>query len=276
MSQPVPFHIVYPLLPSMDPRELPYFHKGAQIALDNILEDYLGNPEMSLFEVIADLEDKRPVVGVVKEDWERRCVVGSARWVGEAVAGWWEEWFGKDEGSEDEWEDEDEDEGQNKSEDEVMGETAFETVNDVGEGDEIEQRGDLMVERDGSQSGAEREKTGHDFASSGPNDTDIVQQEVEEATNENIAARSTGKPHNSHSTVHETPELEEVISPLAKVGEKSVPHDDEAGELAADDEDKTDEEQTRQNEKGARVVACMLRLLGRWIELQIDHASKTG
>ena len=51
----------------MDLRELPYFHKGAQIALDNILDDYLGNPEMSLLEVIVDLEDNRPVVGVVKE-----------------------------------------------------------------------------------------------------------------------------------------------------------------------------------------------------------------
>lgn len=63
----------------MLPRKLPYFHRGAQIALENILDDYLGNADMSLLEVLSDLEDKRPVVGEVREDRERRCVVEGAR-----------------------------------------------------------------------------------------------------------------------------------------------------------------------------------------------------
>lgn len=57
---------------------------------------------MSQSEVITDLGYNRPVVGVIKEDWDRRCVVTGARWAGEALAGWWEEWFGKDEGIGDE------------------------------------------------------------------------------------------------------------------------------------------------------------------------------
>lgn len=73
-----------------------------------------------------------------------------------------------------------------------------------------------------------------------------------------------------------TPELEMDISPVAKVGEKSCTHEDGAGERSAEDGDGTDEEQTRQDKEEVQVVACVLRPLGRWVELQIDHASKTS
>jgi hypothetical protein len=159
----------------MNLRELPYFRKGAQLALDNTLDDYLGNPEMSLLEVIADLEDKRPIVGVVKEDWQRRCMAEGARWVGEAIVGWWEEWFGEEEGSDDNnWEDEDGNEN--------IEEVALRAVNNVGERDEIRQRGDsMMVDDEVEQPGAEREKTGHGLGSAGLGDREISQEEVGEA-----------------------------------------------------------------------------------------------
>ncbi|KAF2627169.1 hypothetical protein BU25DRAFT_411234, partial [Macroventuria anomochaeta] len=40
--------ITYPVLPSMPSRDLAPFHKGAQIALENIFDDYLRNTGMSL------------------------------------------------------------------------------------------------------------------------------------------------------------------------------------------------------------------------------------
>lgn len=89
----------------MLPRELPYFHRGAQIALENTLDDYLENADMSLLEVLSDLQDKRPVVGEVRGDWERRCAIEGARWVEEAVGVWWVEWMGEDEMIGDEEED---------------------------------------------------------------------------------------------------------------------------------------------------------------------------
>ena len=44
---------------------------------------------MSLLEVLSDLVDTRPKVGMVREDWERRCVIQGAEWVGEAVEKLW-------------------------------------------------------------------------------------------------------------------------------------------------------------------------------------------
>jgi hypothetical protein len=253
---PVILNIRYPLLPSMDPHELPYFHKGAQIALDNILDDYLENPEMSLFEVIADLEDKRPVVGVVKEDWERRCVVEGARWVGDAVGKWWGDWFVE------EGEDKD-DGGESKKddEDEVM-------VDGVG-GNEGH-----SFNRVEHQSGTGREKTDRGLRNDGLKDSDDAQRGFGEAANGDMEATMVGE--KNAMVAFERPGVEHYVLPLDEVGSIRNLGDDNVGGVAAEDEDVSGEEKRSQDDKEARVVICMLRLLGRWIELQIEHASKTA
>ncbi|KAF3052578.1 hypothetical protein E8E11_008705 [Didymella keratinophila] len=271
-SPPVPFRIAYPLLPSMDPCELHFFHRGAQIALENILDDYLGNPDMSVFEVVADLEDKRPVVGVIKEDWQRRCMVEGARWVGEAVGACWEEWFEEDEGSdEDDCGDgeEETDEGNNEGEDDNVEEVELETVDDVSKGDEIGQIGDsMMVDGGAEQPDADGEKTGHGLSNAGLDDTETTQQEVGEAANED---RRVGG-----LAVDQGPIAEHIISPPDKLGDSNGMVSDGAGIVKTEDGSRNDEEERRQDAKEAKVVACMLRLLGRWIELQVEHAAKTG
>ena len=93
----------------MPTRDLPHFHKGAQIALKNILEDYLGYKNMSLLEVVRDLEDKRLIVGGKRDDWERRCAVEGGKWVGEAVEQMWLEMVGT--GDAEEGDDADDDAG---------------------------------------------------------------------------------------------------------------------------------------------------------------------
>jgi hypothetical protein len=230
--------------------------------LDNILDDYLGNPEMSLLEVIADLEDKRPIVGVVKEDWQRRCMAEGARWVGEAVVGWWEEWFGEEEGSDDNnWEDEDGNEN--------IEEVALRAVNNVGERDEIRQRGDsMMVDDEVEQPGAEREKTGHGLGSAGLGDREISQEEVGEAAVED------GEP--GDLAVSQGSILEHITSPPDKVDNSNDMVSDGAGTSEVRDGSQSDGEERRQDAKEARVVICILRLLGRWVELQLEHAAKTG
>jgi len=200
----------------MDSRELPYFHKGAQLAFNNILDDYMGNPDTNPLEVIADLEDKRPVVGVIKEDWERTCMVEGARWVGEAVAGWWEEWFGEEEGSdEDDWEDEEYgNEGRNEAEDDVMNEVMDEATGDAVEGGEVDRRNVLMVIEDGEDSSkAESAVPGNGLTSAGINDTGKAQQEVGKTIDENGEAGDLA--------VDQGPIVEHIISPPDKVGESN-------------------------------------------------------
>jgi hypothetical protein len=52
----------------MPARDTPHFHKGVTIALENVLEDYLRNEDVTLLEVVQDLEDKMPVIGSKRND----------------------------------------------------------------------------------------------------------------------------------------------------------------------------------------------------------------
>lgn len=240
----------------MDPRELTCFHKGAKIALDNVLNDYLGNPDMNLLEVIADLEDKRPVVGVVREDWERRCMVEGARWAGEAVGAWWEEWFGDDKLG---------DEGGNES----MQEVALRTMDKVGKGDELGQDGDsTMIDGELEQLEAEKVMYGHDLGSTGLDDAKLTQQEATEIVDKGGQAGG--------SAVNQMPVVEHIISPTDKVGDTNDMVNIADNTVGTKDVTQSDGEERPRDAKEARVVACMVILLGRWIELQIEHASKSG
>lgn len=248
----------------MDPRELPHFQKGAQIALENILDDYQRNPEMSLLEVITDLDDKRPVVGVAKDEWERRYIVEDAIWAGEAVARWWEDWFGQAEDSEKEgWEDDagDKYDGNSKHGDKSMKSAAFGTVGDVGEVDGTRQGHDPFsaeeeVERfEAGRSMNGRSMNGHPLGNAGFNDTSTAHQEVEQIADEDGKSGDTA--------IHQGPGVDHIMSPLDKVNNSNDMISDGAGTVEAIDGGQSDGEETSQDAKETRVVVCMLSLLGR-------------
>jgi hypothetical protein len=68
----------YPPFPPLSlPVDLEPFHRGVIIALENIQQDYENNEDMSLLEVIAGLNDTRPIVN----DREHRMVMQGGGWV---------------------------------------------------------------------------------------------------------------------------------------------------------------------------------------------------
>ncbi|RMZ70598.1 hypothetical protein GMOD_00000715 [Pyrenophora seminiperda CCB06] len=101
----------FPAFPSMSPSLLPLFHRGTHIALVNILEDHDEDPDLTLQEIIEELEATRPIV----RDREHKAVMRGGNWVYAALKGLVEE--GKKEGSDD-GEEGDEDEDGEDGEDE--------------------------------------------------------------------------------------------------------------------------------------------------------------
>ncbi|KAF1928093.1 uncharacterized protein M421DRAFT_5741 [Didymella exigua CBS 183.55] len=253
--------IIYPLLPSLSDRELPYFYRGAQIGLENILDDYLGNPNMSLLEVLADLEDKRPLVGLVREDWERRCIVEGAKWIRESVGRWWVEFVGEgSQGDVEEEEGEDGDEVVDKGIDDALDDT----VDGVLAGEEIEEVHRMDVDEDDhvahvrGESGVKSDSRGFIGHETDPRTGHGLDGEAEEAPEE----------------ADETDSGREDGAPRADGLDVLNADIDELDASAAGVEDLSSSEEDR-NEKEVRVVICILRLLGRWIDLQVEHVSKS-
>jgi hypothetical protein len=68
----------YPPFPALSlPIDEEPFHRGTIIALENIQQDYENNENMSLLDVIAGLNDTRPIVN----DREHRNVMAGGGWV---------------------------------------------------------------------------------------------------------------------------------------------------------------------------------------------------
>lgn len=82
----------FPALPTLPTRKRGPFYRGAQIALENVLEDYIaaaqeeeeeeegemdGGDTAMLLNVIEELEENRPTVS----GWERKTVLKGGSWV---------------------------------------------------------------------------------------------------------------------------------------------------------------------------------------------------
>jgi hypothetical protein len=76
-----------PFPPDLTHRALTPFHRGANIALENILADHAISPTDTLLELVEDLDSDRPIV----KDWEHVTVLKGGCWVYEILRGVWED-----------------------------------------------------------------------------------------------------------------------------------------------------------------------------------------
>ncbi|KAF1944594.1 hypothetical protein EJ02DRAFT_510025 [Clathrospora elynae] len=77
----------FPPFPKLAPKAVEPFHRGACIALENMLADHLDEPEESLQGIVEELEGEMPTVN----DWEHRTVLKGGMWVYGVMRGVWEE-----------------------------------------------------------------------------------------------------------------------------------------------------------------------------------------
>ena len=139
----------------------------------------------------------------------------------------------------------------------------------IGKGDEIGQGGDsTKVHGEVEQLEAEKVMYGHDLGSAGLDDTERTQQEATEIVDED------GK--GGGSAVNQMPVIEHIISPTDKVGDTNSMFNDAHDTVGTKVGSQSDGEEMPRGAKEARVITCMLRLMGRWVELQIEHAAKIG
>ena len=94
-----------PFPPTLDHRALTPFHRGAIIAIENVLADHADEPEDSLLDLVTELDDTRPTVS----DWEHVTVMKGGSWVFQVLRDVWEdreakreEQVGGDDGEEEE------------------------------------------------------------------------------------------------------------------------------------------------------------------------------
>ncbi|KAF2795043.1 hypothetical protein K505DRAFT_336387 [Melanomma pulvis-pyrius CBS 109.77] len=89
ISRPQPPHssplFSWPPLPGLQPRERAPFQNGLVIALENVAEDHALNPNLSVLDVILDLEENRPAHH--REDWVTRATLKGGTFVYEGLRG---------------------------------------------------------------------------------------------------------------------------------------------------------------------------------------------
>lgn len=89
LSPPSPSHygtpFTWPPLPALKPREREPFHNGLIIALENVAEDHDRNPNLTVLEVIEDLEENRPAHH--REDWVTKATLKGGTFVYEGLKG---------------------------------------------------------------------------------------------------------------------------------------------------------------------------------------------
>ncbi|RAR14062.1 sulfate permease [Stemphylium lycopersici] len=85
-AQPLPYTFA-PFPPTLSPRALTPFHRGAIIALENVLADHADTPEDSPLDLVTELDDTRPIVS----DWEHVTVMKGGSWVFQVLRDVWED-----------------------------------------------------------------------------------------------------------------------------------------------------------------------------------------
>ncbi|KAF1832983.1 hypothetical protein BDW02DRAFT_648717 [Decorospora gaudefroyi] len=75
----------FPPLPALPPADLTHFHRGMTIALENVILDSQDEPDLSLLEIIDELDDTRPIVN----DWEHRMIMRGGQWVYQVLRDVW-------------------------------------------------------------------------------------------------------------------------------------------------------------------------------------------
>ncbi|KAI2483195.1 hypothetical protein Ptr902_05512 [Pyrenophora tritici-repentis] len=96
----------FPPFPSESARSLPHFYTGTTIALENIMSDHKDDPELSLLQLIKELDDNAPTV----KDGVHQVILRGNKWVYRVLRELVAENEDEEEDQNDEWIDEDSDE----------------------------------------------------------------------------------------------------------------------------------------------------------------------
>ncbi|KAF1955935.1 hypothetical protein CC80DRAFT_563784 [Byssothecium circinans] len=83
-APPPPTTFTFPPFPNVSPKEIPHFVNGARIAVENIIEDHAGDPDLPLLVVVGGLRDEKPTL-TGDDTTSRRFVLAGAEWVYGAV-----------------------------------------------------------------------------------------------------------------------------------------------------------------------------------------------
>ena len=216
-------NIVYPTLPDIPPRDRPLFHKGAQIALENVLDHYLCNPDMTLLEVIRDLEDKVPVIGGRRDDWERRCKLDGGLWVCGVVRRVW--------------------------------------------GDLCEEYGLLELE---NLVGKDDDDGDDEMESEESEDIQAADLDIDEG-NEDGRRAVTKEDMRDHAGLEVHPHL--TMTDQSESMDVNSPENDDTQNTDTDDVSDDDEKEHIRSGAEAQIVLCLVRLLKRWLDIQMEEAS---